>query len=435
VRARLIAFLSLAAAAVLVVLVISPGGDHTLRASFDSAEQLAPGQEVRIAGRKVGEIGSIDLVDGHAVVQLKIKDSGVWPLRRGTTADVRWGSTTSLANRYVQLHPGPDPAPKLPDGGILSTRDTKSAVELDTAYRIFRGRTRGDLRHLVMEAGDTLDGQGPALSKALRSAPGGLDATASLLRELGADQEALRTLAAAGDRATSALAARGARLSSLVQHAGDTFDEFARHTRAEQVSLERAPSALHESTGTLARLDMSLTGLRALLTDLAPGARELRVMAAPARAAFAELRRVVPIANAALRSGTRAAPGIARLLRTGSPFLSKLGTDLDQLEPMMACIRPYAPELAGNLTTWTGYNKNFDSGGHYARTFPLQFNSLLAPGSTSNSAEIVKASSGALHYAMPRPPGLNAGKPWFRPRCGAGPESLDASKDPEGAGR
>ena len=57
--ARLIAPIALAAAVVIaLVLLIGGGGDkHELRASFDSVVQLAPGQEVRIAGRKVGEIG------------------------------------------------------------------------------------------------------------------------------------------------------------------------------------------------------------------------------------------------------------------------------------------------------------------------------------------------------------------------------------------
>lgn len=408
--------------------------DHVLRASFDSVVQLAPGQEVRIAGRKVGEIGHIELADGHAVAELTISDADVWPLPRGTTAGVRWGSTTSLAYRYVELHPGPSSAPALPDQAVLSTRETRSAVELDTAYRIFRGRTRGDLRALVGEAGDTLDGQGSALREGLESAPGGLDAASGLLRELGADRRALQTLVVAGESATGALAARDADISGLVENAAATFDELARHSRAGQRSLELAPSAFREGTATLRRVDSTLTGLQALLTDLAPGARSLRSMAEPARAAFAELREVVPVASSALRSGSRAAPGLTRMLRAGVPFLDDLGTVLDQVDPMFACIRPYAPELAGNLATWTGYNKNYDRGGHYARTFPLQFNTLLSPGSTRNSQEIIRAANGALNYAMPRPPGLNAGQPWFLPECGAGPDALDPGKDPEGAG-
>jgi phospholipid/cholesterol/gamma-HCH transport system substrate-binding protein len=98
------------------------------------------------------------------------------------------------------------------------------------------------------------------------------------------------------------------------------------------------------------------------------------------------------------------------------------------------CLRPYTPELAGNLGTWTGYNQNYDRGGHYARTFPLQLNPLLLPGTPATTPQVIAAASGGLKYAMPRPPGLNAGQPWFQPQCDVGPASLDPSKDPEVSG-
>ena len=34
-------------------------------------------------------------------------------------------------------------------------------------------------------------------------------------------------------------------------------------------------------------------------------------------------------------------------------------------------------------------------------------------------------------FALPRPPGLTAGQPWFLPDCGAGPDALDPTKDRE----
>jgi virulence factor Mce-like protein len=417
--------------AAVVLGVFSGSKVHTLRAVFDSAEQLAPGQELRMAGRKVGKVGSIETVDGRAIVDLNIHEGDVWPLTRGTTANVRWGSTTSLAYRYVELHAGPANAPKLPDGGILSQASTKTAVELDQAYRIFRGRTAGDLKKLVGELGDTLDGRGKTIARGLKSAGPGLDATSELLHQLGADRNALRTLIVSGNSATGALAARQNDLGALVDHAAATFDEFAHHARAQQASLDRAPRALDTAAGTLHRLSSSLVGLQALVTDLAPGARGLRTLATPARRAFAQLRSVAPLATATLRSGRRAAPGLTRLLKTGTPFLPRLGNVLGQLEPMFACLRPYGPELAGMFGTWTGYNKNFDNGGHYARTFPLLANAAILPGTPLDSQQVTTLLSGRLNYAMPRPPGLNAGHPWFQPQCGAGPDSLDASKDPE----
>lgn len=437
---RIGALLGVAAVAVIVVVIIavSGSGGHTLRASFDSAVQLAPGQEVRVAGRKVGKVGSINLQYGHAVVDLKISDGDIWPLPRGTTADTRWGSTTSIAYRYVELIPPPPTrasAPALPDGALLPQTQTRTAFELDQAYRMFRGRTRGDVQAVVGELADTLQGHAGALRRGLHDAGPGLDQAAALLRELSADDKALDTLAVAGDRATSALASRSSDLGGLIVHAADTFDELAQHARAQQAALDRAPRAFEAATGTLGRLDGSLVGLQALVDDLGPGARALRTLARPARRAVNELRTVAPLATRTLLSGRRAAPQLTRLLETGTGFLPRLGTVLGQLEPMVGCLRPYAPELAGMLTTWTGWNKNYDAGGHYARTFPLLFNAALIPGTPLDARQITSSSSERLFYAMPRPPGLNAGQPFFQPQCDAGPAALDASKDPEGAGR
>ncbi|MEA2273229.1 MAG: hypothetical protein QOI98_1937, partial [Solirubrobacteraceae bacterium] len=59
----------------------------------------------------------------------------------------------------------------------------------------------------------------------------------------------------------------------------------------------------------------------------------------------------------------------------------------------------------------------------------------ILPGTPLNSQQVTTVMKDRLKYAMPRPPGLNAGQPWFQPQCGAGPDSLDPSKDPEGAGK
>ena len=53
---------------------------------------------------------------------------------------------------------------------------------------------------------------------------------------------------------------------------------------------------------------------------------------------------------------------------------------------MLACLRPVRARdrrLPGDLG---GLNKNYDAAGHYARTFPLQAQPALLPGTPMNSA-------------------------------------------------
>jgi virulence factor Mce-like protein len=435
---RVVAAVAVALAAVAVLILgidaVTGGADYTLYAGFDSAIQMTPGQQVRIAGRPVGEISNVRLVDGQALVTLKITDGSVWPLPKGTYAVARWGSTTAYLGRYTELIPGPNHAGVLPDGGILSTRQDETAFELDQAYRIFRGRTKTDAANLLNRLGETLNGRAGQVSSGLDAAPGGLNQAADLMQELSANDYDLQTLAQAGNETVTALALRSSQLSDLVNHAAGTFDTFAQHTVDEQQALDRAPRAFDTATSTFARLDTSLTGLNRLVNDIRPGAPALVRLSGTAQTALATLRRVAPIATATLDNGISAAPSIRRLLSTGTSFMPPARRALTTFDPMISCLRPYAPDIAGFLTTWPGITKNYDAGGHYARSFELTVIPALYPGTPLNSQQALALSPG-ISYAFPRPPGLNDGHPYFIPQCGITPAALNPADDPEGAGK
>jgi hypothetical protein len=101
---------------------------------------------------------------------------------------------------------------------------------------------------------------------------------------------------------------------------------------------------------------------------------------------------------------------------------------------MVSCLRPYAPDLAGFLTTWPGFTSHYDAGGHYGRAFELTVIPALYPGTLFNSKQAIAASPG-LTYAFPRPPGMNDGHPYFMPECGITSAALNPADDPEGAGK
>ena len=214
-------------------------------------------------------------------MKLDISDDGVWPLHRGTTARLRWGSTSGYALRYIELKPGPESAPALADDGLLPRVHTTTPVELDQVYRVFRGRGKADLGAIVDELSATFGPRAKPLSAALRQSPAGLDQLAEVLDALGSDERALRTLVVAGDRTASALAAREGQLGEVVGQAAQTFDEVATHAGAVRESLERLPGTLSASESTLERLDGSIAGLHGLVRVLGPGASALRADGAP----------------------------------------------------------------------------------------------------------------------------------------------------------
>jgi len=84
------------------------GSSYRVKAVFDNAGQLLPGNQVRVGGQPVGTISDIALDDqANAVVTMDVDDT-VGPLHQGTTATIRATSLSGIASRYVSLKPGPN---------------------------------------------------------------------------------------------------------------------------------------------------------------------------------------------------------------------------------------------------------------------------------------------------------------------------------------
>jgi virulence factor Mce-like protein len=402
---------------------------HHLRVAFPTAVSLVPGLDVQIDGLDAGAISKVDYRDGNAVVEIGI-DKDRWPLRRGTTATIRYGTTVGNGTRRVDLEPGPANAPALAEGGIIAGRAAVAPVELDEVFNMLDKPTRADLQSTLGHTADGLKGHEAELNRGLAASADGLSAVQAFLGDLSQDTYALRGLLVNADRVTRTLGTRQSEISNLVSVAASTFDEFASRSDALKASLVELPPALSSVRTTLKRLDTSVDGLSPLVADLGPGATALRSLAPSARRAVAQLRTQAPIGAAALRSLGDAAPGLNRLLRDATPETKQLETILTKLAPMAACIRPYAPEAAGTLSNWASYTKNYDGIAHYARVKVTASPYSLNATPDFRTDDYIKLLP-MIQYAMPRPPGLNAGKPVFLPECGAGPDSLDPSKDPE----
>ena len=416
----------IAAAAALGYVLLSGGTAHRLRAMFTSALQVLPGEQVRIAGRTVGSVASVGVDGGLAVVGMNI-DGGSWPLRDGTTAQLRFGSAAGYATRYVELHPGPATAPVIPQDGVLALAQTTTPVEFGEVFDTFPTPTRAALAGTVGKARELLSGHAADVAAALQRG-GAVESFAGALHDLAADPYALSQLVTGVAGVSDALASRDGQLTPLADQSATTFATLAATTSAQERALDALPATLTTARGPLKHLDSSLTGLSALVADLAPGAAGLRRVAPVLRDTLVTLQRVAPQATATLRTGTRTVPPLSGFLATATGFVPGLQSALTTANPMLACIRPYTPEIAGFASTWDGIGENFDSAGHYTRILVQQ--SPLIPGTPLNSEQMTSLFPG-MHYAMPRPPGLNVGQPWFLPQCGAGPNALNPHADPE----
>jgi virulence factor Mce-like protein len=402
--------------------------DHEVTAVFSPAFNLAKGLDVQIAGVDVGKIKKVDLQKDKVLVGLGINDKD-WPLRRGTTATVRFGTTIGNGTRQIQLTPGPKNAPPIEEGGIIDQRHTEPGVQLDEAIDTLDTSARGHLQGMFSSIAGALDHNTSNLSDGLRHTPQGLAGAGGVLGDLTEDEPALNSLLLNAKRATRTLGTRQDNVEKLFGNAAQTLQAFAQNTNAVEASLTNLRPGLDDGRELLSRVDETTQHVNALVDDTRVGARMLPVLGAAATPAVEELSRTAPIVTTGLRSLRSAAPATTKLLQRGQPFSEKVDTVFKRLAPQLGCVRNYTPEIAAFTNEWSSWAKNWDYRGHYARIKVITGSSSLTSTPPVGSAAYMKLMQQS--YAYPRPPGYNAGKPFFPKECGITPAALDPRKDPE----
>jgi ABC-type transporter Mla subunit MlaD len=219
-------------------------------------------------------------------------------------------------------------------------------------------------------------------------------------------------------------------VAQAISGAGTTLAAIGGEARALQSALGRVPKTMEQAQTTLARTGFTLAQAGQLTDRLAPGVVQLRKLLPPLDRTLATVVDVGPDARGTLRTARRAAPDIAELLSRVRAKSSQVESIGRQAAKQLKCIRPYSPEIGSIASTWSDFLSHVDERDKLLR---VQVQSQLAMPTNinfQNSAAAAKAFPG-MTYAFPRPPGTNAGQPWFLPECGAGPDALDPSTDPE----
>src|SRR5436853_3116300 len=166
---RVAAVGALAAAVVVVALIlIGNGSSYTLRADFQDAGGLVPGNLVLIGPATVGTVQSVGLTpNGRAEVKMSL-DSDAAPVPQGTIARIYENSLSGSANRYVVLQPGANNGPSIPNGGLLPETNTRSFVSLDQLFDTFNPLTRAGLSNFIKGEAASVKGRGQAANQTHR---------------------------------------------------------------------------------------------------------------------------------------------------------------------------------------------------------------------------------------------------------------------------
>ena len=363
------------------------GGDgYKVKAVFENAGQLVPGNPVQVGGGKIGTVDEIELDDSsQAVVTLKV-DEDFGRLHEGTTATIRATSLSGIANRYVSLQPGPNNSGEIDDGGEIGADDTSAPVDIDTLFNTLDARTRRGLRNVVQGFGDQYDGKGEQAREATKYFSPFLVSTSNLTRELALDQKILERFVTDTSDAVSAIAERRDDLADLVSNANTAFGAIGAESVALDRALELLPDTLRKGNTTFVNLRSTLDDLEQLVDvskpatrRLAPFLRDLRPLLADARPTIGDLSRLVrsPGKNNDLIDLTAKQPRLADL--TGSVFPRAIST-LDRAQPVFEYARSYTPDLAAWVTNFGQLASNYDANGHYARVQPMFLPSTFSNG-------------------------------------------------------
>jgi phospholipid/cholesterol/gamma-HCH transport system substrate-binding protein len=201
------------------------GGSTSYRALFTDATGLMKGDDVRIAGVRVGEVEGVSVTKHRqrsvALVDFSVRSDR--PLPQSTLAQIRYRNL--VGQRYVALSQGAGSGERLAEHGTIPLRHTQPALDLTVLFNgfkpLFAALSPHDVNAFATELIKTLQGEGGNINSLLGH-------TASL---------------------TSALADRDRLIGSTVDNLNEvlgTVDERDKQLDTMIVQLQRFVSGLAE---------------------------------------------------------------------------------------------------------------------------------------------------------------------------------------------
>ena len=298
---------------------------YEVKAELETAQAVVPGQgqTVNIAGVKVGDIGSVTLENGRAVVTMQIKDE-YRPIHRDATILLR--PKTGLKDMFLSLDPGTEEAGDLPEGGRVTQANTLPDVNADEVLAQLDGDTRTYVRILLNEGATAFDDEATGASERYdqtaeqdlretfkRFEPTARDG-ARFTRLLAKRRGNIKSVIHNFQLLSTALARRDNQLASLVDSANANFQAFASEEAALREALREFPPALSQTETTLAKAEGLADELGPALERLRPFARELKPALQKTQPFF---RETTPIVREQIRPFARdVRPTVRDLRRT-----------------------------------------------------------------------------------------------------------------------
>jgi phospholipid/cholesterol/gamma-HCH transport system substrate-binding protein len=297
----------------------------TLKGEFSTAQSVTPGQgqTVNIAGVRVGDIQKVDLVNGRAIVTMKIKQKYAHVYKNAT---MLLRPKTQLNDMIIELDPGDSSSgAELKSGATIPVSNSLPNVNPDEFLSTLDGDTRDYLRLLLGGAAEGLRGQGKNLSATFRRfEPTGRD-LAKINGLLAKRRDNLARVIHNFQLLSTELGKRDDQLAKFVDSSNAVFQTFAQQDANIRDTISLLPDALSATQEALSKTDSLAKDLGPALAALRPGARAL----GPGLEASQEFfKTTTPTLEDQIRPFVRASAPTVKELRPTAKNLADLTPDL-----------------------------------------------------------------------------------------------------------
>lgn len=267
---RLITFIVVTtlATGVLVVVIgnISFQSTHSYKAIFGDVTGLNTGDDVRVAGVRIGTVKGIAIVNtNQAEVTFTVANNAF--VNKSETATIRYRNL--VGQRYIALAEGSGPATPLPVGSTIPVSQTFAALDLTTLFNgfkpLFAALSPDDINQLTYEIIQVFQGEGSNLN-------GLLQTTASLTSTLADRDQVIGSLIDNLNTVLSTVSQRNTQFNNLITQFQSFLQGLVQDKDALLGPLDSISQLTTQTAGLIEGVRPSFVqdvkGLRALATNL-----------------------------------------------------------------------------------------------------------------------------------------------------------------------
>jgi phospholipid/cholesterol/gamma-HCH transport system substrate-binding protein len=304
-----------------------------LRAEFLPAQAVTPGQgqAIDIAGVQVGNVGKVDLENGHAVVRMDIKPKYASLIHPDASLLLR--PKSGLNDMVIEMDPGTS-GPEIKEGSTVPLANTKPQINADEVLATLDADTRNYLTLLLQGGAEGLGGEekGRQLSAGLRRLDPTIRDIARINTAVAQRRRSLARVIHNFGLLAQELGRHDQQLGRFVDSSNGVFTSFAHQQAAIRASLREFPPTLQVTRNALGSADRLSVQLRRSLPSLIPAAASLKPGLESLQRLF---RDTTPPIRDQIRPFTRQARTPLRHLTQGAEPLKKsvngLGTTFGNL--------------------------------------------------------------------------------------------------------